>query len=438
MGAQAVVWADGSVSRVRRSDLDALRFGGAIPTRSAHKWSELSARWSDSDRLWRMGDYHGAVAVRELALNDARELQGIDPGKSTPLLLSAGYTSNIGHIAILGMHSIARSVGLLEQIHRTAIVGPQLGNRALLERIALNTSVQPMRGASFPLDTPPAWPLVERLQMINVNGRYVDWYQWWEDTVRLISVTGAPPPQPFLLEEEYEAQARTELGRLGLPQDAWFVGLHMRTSNYPSDPRSVDISTVMSAIKPVLDAGGWIIRFGTDGDEPVVQQRGVMDLAHLGSRQTDLHPYLLRHSEFVVSTNSGPSVVAMVMGTRLVVINATSIARNTLSTFSDTIYLPSVLQRSGEDQSLQRLLSSPFAWSEYTQVRDMPGAWRFRRNTPSEIEHAIVDMLDIAGLRPSHRTNSSAQDAMNELRRQSNCVSFGPISPSFLDSFSGR
>ena len=430
---QLYVWISGSGGAVSTASVGELNSSGVLPLRKKARWSQLTQGWSSSDRLWREGHYHQSVSLRRSLLAEAYDLQGVDPSHSAPPLLSAGYSSNVGHLGWLAMHSIARSLGLLPGEQRTAILGPSLGNEILVKSLPRNTSAIAMIGSSAVSDFPAMWPQVERLQMVNTLRDFVDFYSLWEEVVASCKQTSLSPTG-FALPADYLARAAARLASVGLPEESWFVGLHLRTLGYPNDPRSVHGGSVIAAIQEVISHGGFVVNFGTNRMEPLVEHPQYLELSSLLERQADLHPYIVQKSEFLLTTNSGPAVVAHILGTDLLQFNTTSIARNSLSSWATAYYLPAVLVDDyGHDKSLLQMFEATSAWWEPTPGSRTARKARLRRSTSDEILSACQDLLRKKGFSSTgYRPDAVLARDLERIRRQTGAVSFGDFAPSFL------
>ena len=241
---------------------------------------------------------------------------------------------------------------------------------------------------------------------------------------------------PFHLTEQYLDSGSRELELLGLPEQSWFVAVHIRTAAYANDVRSVDEHTLVPAINDVIAAGGFVIRFGTTRQKPLIKHPQFIDLSTVTKHQLHLHAYLLQRAEFLLTTNSGPAVVAHLLGTDLVQINTSALARNTLSSWASAYYLPAVhVDASGDDIPLPIMFQDKRAWWEPQGTqRKNPGRRYQRSNTSEEVRLACQDMLTLKGRSNEGRLPGQALEiALRDIRRETGAVSFGTIAPSFLE-----
>jgi len=269
--------------------------------------------------------------------------------------------------------------------------------------------------------------------MVNAGGDFVDFYALWESVVTATRHTGQRHAG-FNLKPEYMDAASNRLASLGLPDSAWFVAFHTRTLGYPNDPRSVDPVCAIAAIQEVLLKGGFVVSFGTTRREPLVKHHRYLELSSLSTNQEFLHPYLLEKAEFLITTNSGPAVVAHVLGTDLLQFNTTSIARNSLSSWATSYYLPAVpVDRYGRDRSPFEMFQDASAWWEPNPGSRTARRFRFRRNTSEEILAACQDLLLIRNLSDvGHLPDEAINSVLDRRRQEAGAVSFGDFAPSFL------
>jgi len=140
----------------------------------------------------------------------------------------------------------------------------------------------------------------------------------------------------FAVQEEWQRQGRgplldlgcrhAERGRAalrecGMPDDAWFVCVHVRESGYMRESpgsseatRNADIRSYLPAIEEITTRGGWVIRLGDPTMMPLPPMTQVVDYAHSALRADWMDVYLAASCRFMLSTTSGMSVVASTFG----------------------------------------------------------------------------------------------------------------------------
>lgn len=129
-----------------------------------------------------------------------------------------------------------------------------------------------------------------------------------------------------LSDEDYE-RGWNCLRSLGVPQDAWFVILHVRGSGWKDGGsqeesfRNADISTYIPAIKAITDAGGWVLRIGDRKMSKLPAMPQVIDYAHSQAKSDWMDVFLCAQCRFMIGTSSGMCVVATAFGAPLVMTN---------------------------------------------------------------------------------------------------------------------
>jgi putative glycosyltransferase (TIGR04372 family) len=233
------------------------------------------------------------------------------------------------------------------------------------------------------------------------------------------------------ISREYESRAIDAIGKLGLPEDAWFVGVHIREKPNSLDPRVAKLETFYDSIDEIVGRGGWIIRFGADKMQPLPFNEQVIDLNTNSEEFRKLHLFILARSKFLLTTNSGPSVVAWALGTPVLQTNTLSIGRNILSSSKGSLFLPKkYIDRSGRPCSFSQVLQSSEAYAE-TDLREKHlRGFQLLDNSAGEILDATKDMLHFV----EHRNHDSRFiNEVDEIRKEHNAVGYGLIAPSFLN-----
>lgn len=397
--------------------------------RESRKWIALVDAWESSDRLWQLGYYSKAVSLRKNLLADTVALQFGSGPYLGPRVLSAGWVSNIGHLGWLAMYAGALDASLLPVGKRTLTVGPRVGNSEVLQSISHNFEVVELTAASAPIEHPALWPLTERLSMVFDGSQHIDTYELWE---RYWRSDPTKRSNPIKVSDEYSMSARAELARLGLPEDAKFVTLHIRSADDPFDPRLAPIATFIPSVKYLLGLGLHVVHFGSTRMPDLVEQDTYVNLTGLNDHLRSLELYLLNESQFLLTTVSGPSGIAWMLDTPVLQTNTSSIGRNICASGHKSIFLPKHHSYSGSKLTLSQILDSQQGYWEPSSLKEIPEHARPTPNTGTEILAAVSEMLDL--IESENISRSSVSMAVNEIRKAHGAVSFGKISESFLES----
>jgi putative glycosyltransferase (TIGR04372 family) len=194
------------------------------------------------------------------------------------------------------------------------------------------------------------------------------------------------------LTHEHRERGRAELARVGVPEDAWFVTLHVREAGY-HDLRNADIATYDRAIAAVAERGGWVIRMGDPSMSRLAAHPRVVDYAHSDAKSDWMDVFLWADCRFMIGTQSGPFQVPGAFGVPVVQTNWCPAA--TRYWFSDDLVIPKLYRHEGEGRLLRHSewVAPPVGFchlSDYLASRGI----RAVDNTPEELELIVVEMLD--------------------------------------------
>jgi putative glycosyltransferase (TIGR04372 family) len=131
---------------------------------------------------------------------------------------------------------------------------------------------------------------------------------WW-DQGRPAPI--GPPP-------EIDEAGRAFLRHIGVPEDGWFVALHVREpgfyrENLPwahNKARNAQIENYLPAIETITARGGWVLRMGDPTMTPLPPLPQVFDYARSPDRRDWLDVFVFARCRFFLGTASGPMNVA--------------------------------------------------------------------------------------------------------------------------------
>jgi len=218
----------------------------------------------------------------------------------------------------------------------------------------------------------------------------------------------------FQLKEAHARSGRAYLSKLGVPEDAWFVTLHVRTSHFitnilaaDNDPgdeghndyRNADIRTYREAVNCIVDAGGWVIRIGDDAMPPLWEQEHVIDYATRLNQLAWMDVYLCCACRFMLCTTSGPWIVAQAFGTPVCQTNSAPFSERPFS--SRDLYIPKLFIEGDKPLLFKAALAPPLR-HHYNGYSFPKMGLILRDNSPKEILDVTKEMLDMPYI-PSKR-----------------------------------
>lgn len=239
---------------------------------------------------------------------------GLDISKR--YLRGESWTNGIGHIALLDFF-VKRKLLKLSNADYTLVTRPgvvanefylNLWEKYLL-RIKSDSKIPNMiLTEDFPmvLKVGDEWhPFMTAIYMVQ---------RMWEQQER----------KPLIeLPEEYIEKGWNFLRNLGIQRDAWFAAIHVREHGFASgttnkqSTRNADLVSYSKAIRVIIDAGGYPIRFDKRKASQIVP--GLIDCGASNPDWFDI--FLISQCRFYIGTNSGPSWVAGTFGKPILLTN---------------------------------------------------------------------------------------------------------------------
>jgi putative glycosyltransferase (TIGR04372 family) len=184
------------------------------------------------------------------------------------------------------------------------------------------------------------------------------------------------------------------LQTLGVPPDAWFVGLHVREGRTTQrGARDADIRTYRMAIESIVARGGWVIRMGDPSMTPMLPIPHAIDYVHSAVYSDWMDVFLWAKCRFFIATTSGPAFVPPTFGVPCVATNWFPLLFRRW--FGQDIYIPKLLWSESEERFLTfaEALSSGVGNAESLDFLSSVGI-RVIDNTPEEIDEAVVEILE--------------------------------------------
>lgn len=380
---------------------------------------------SKADELHRIGSYHKAIF---LLRNFLKELEDTGESGQEPSdfeLLNSGWGHAIGHVGVLATLVHSQRTQVSNPSKYILPVGSQVDEDRI--KIMFSEQVWPIQmGRNFrSLDRPSMYLIAKSLDMMKTNIGYLDSYQLTERVYG--EELDFPLASPIHFPEWYIEKCKKFLFKNGIGKDDWYVALHTRHNLNSDDVRNVDVSDFKDAISLINMLGGKVVRFGSGKSQSLEENKAVIDFTKRNDLEW-LHPYVMYNCKFLLSSNSGPAVLARSMGVPVVQTDTIAIARNILSSPGHAIYLPKKWIFNGKTLSFYEVCNGNEGYSHLTIKERLRQGYVLRRNTKGEIREAVSDMLAIIE-NPSLKYSN---ETINKIRKEVNAISFGNFAPSYI------
>jgi putative glycosyltransferase (TIGR04372 family) len=150
---------------------------------------------------------------------------------------------------------------------------------------------------------------------------------FWYSFINIINsrlIENGKYPWRAVLNQAHLETGLSYLRDLGLGVSDWFVVVHVREPSYRGETpantterfRNSEISSYESAIRLVLDEGGWVFRVGDSNmSRAPINHHRFVDYAHSRRRTPVLDTFLGAGARFAITTSSGWNVLCRVFGT---------------------------------------------------------------------------------------------------------------------------
>lgn len=383
-----------------------------------------------STALYMSGDFDASVEAYAAGVRVQDELAARTGLTELGIrFLSGDWVSLIGSIALLDIHVKMTILGVQPAGRRAIVPRKGIGNRVYLdlwrEHFAGVVTDPDARALLSPL-LPRLRDHASVLRLL--DGQLVSLHAGATEVERRWRAAGRGPL--LSLPEEDVERGRTCLADMGVPEDAWFVGLHVREHpGHPRDVHDADIISYRDAIAAIVERGGWVVRMGDPQMTPFPRMEQVVDYA-LGPYKSEwMDVYLWADCRFFVGTTSGPIGVPPTFGRPCVQTNWSPFAFR--HWYPDDLVIAK-LYRSLADGRLARFqeaLASPVAYTPSSRRLRALG-FELVPNTPSELRAAVVEMLErLDGRVPEAGCDQELQRRFDALTLMSGEPLFGASKP---------
>jgi putative glycosyltransferase (TIGR04372 family) len=360
-------------------------------------------------------------------------------------VLDRTWTGSIGLLATVAQYIQAKQLGLLPEGHHIAIVQRSV-NDCYRDYIASLGEIDVICEEDYKGFYDHCFlPYSEDLHAWESRNGYEALFSM----INKVQERWAAEKRPPLLKikPDHRERGLKILEALNIPEDAWFVSLHVRSATtFDEDEnnlhagRSCDIDSYIPAVQAITDAGGYVFRMGDPTMKPLPKMPQVVDYA-LSSYKSDwMDVFLWACCRFFVGTNSGPAVVLPTFGVPMLWTNVTPFAICSI-TFPNSLMVPKLWYSQAE----QRLLT-------FSEILACPAGWCQRRtlddhlvlvdNTADELAAGVKEMIALTKDGIQEHQYEITKDPLNPLQMKLDTIrekynTFGklPVSRAFLNKY---
>lgn len=225
---------------------------------------------------------------------------------------------------------------------------------------------------------------------------------------------------PLLKVSEEETKWLHEYkAKIGLPEDAWYVCLHVREAGYYKSwnklyptIRDAKIETYYKAVEKITSAGGWVIRMGDPSMQPIAAMPNVIDYAHSPFRRSLADLLFPATCEFFIGTNSGYATIPVIFGTPCALTNWVPIGWPLWPSQDLMIFKLFREKKTNRYLSLEELFDKRLAFIQ--NISDIATDLEVVDNTPEEICQLTSEMLEACVLKKRSLKEVGAQPLVME------------------------
>ncbi len=391
---------------------------------------QIHRLWTKAEILECTGDFHLAQKIKTDILQDSWEKHNLKVGEYVPPFIDSYWLKAFGHQGTLGYFAMAQKLNIIHQSRRTIIDINQANIcRPIMDPILKNFEHYKSINGDSIFNHPNLFFLTEKITMLATKNGFLSLPEMIELTLK--AAGGINAGEIFhTLSTENQNMARNLLVKLGLPKEAWFVGLHVR-DGWRMNERNADIESYLSSINHITRSGGWVIRIGDSSMRSIKHLANVIEIFNNSENYSILQDYVLSNSKFFIGTTSGPSVFPPLFGVPMLSTNMVAVSKNNFSYLAPSLAIPKVwVERvSNRDVSLEDSFELGLGFVENSESKT--GAFFTRNNTSDEILAATIEMFEVLEGTPPEP--SVRQSSLRILRRESGAVTFGDFAESFLN-----
>ena len=347
------------------------------------EWTRLA--WMAMD-----GKYHEANHLRADLVRQARDIHGLSE-IYTPNFMERGWTTHFGHLACLFAFDDAQKFNILPNIRRLVLNSSSFAkNRPIFRIIKDSFDFIDVKSKTSIFDTETYFPLTEKVSFLSAGSRFLELTQFLNEVGeanRRIN-PGTRINVPFTDREMSTIKAL--FAKNGMSDQVPFVALHIRETEDKYSDRNSRTLSFLPTIKYLIDSGTYVLRIGSKSGGNLPQCPGLLDLAGLKDEMSFLHEYAIANAKFFITSQSGPSAFAHLIGVPTLTVDALAIARSTYTTRALSMSLPKKLKNdSGVNLPWECFFENKISFREYGfQV----GEFKLCNNNSYEILCAVKEL----------------------------------------------
>lgn len=185
---------------------------------------------------------------------------------------------------------------------------------------------------------------------------------------------------------------------MGIPENAWFAGLHVRESGFYGDAghyscRNATIANYLPAIREITANGGWVVRLGDRSMTPLPRLDRVVDYPHTAFKSDLMDLYLLSECRFYIGMSSGILDTALLFQRPTILMNMTNMTFVYPRRPGDRGIPKHVYSKSAKRfLSARELLEAPW---EAQHFLTLGADYEMFENSPEELREVVTEFLGI-------------------------------------------
>lgn len=224
--------------------------------------------------------------------------------------------------------------------------------------------------------------------------------------------------QPILtLSHSHRQKGLEGLRRLGMPEDAWYVCLHVREGGFGPlfesvhSYRNADINNHRKAIKTIASQGGWVVRMGDPTMKKLEGVPNCIDYAHSAEKSDWMDVFLCGNCRLFIGDTSGLFLVSTAFGVPVANVNMIPLSVRAFS--PNDIFIPKLLRekKSGRYLSFSEIFQSPIA-NFWNSIHYLDSGIEIEENSPEDINQVVEEAL----LRIQNKWKSSPEDEKRQAK----------------------